>query len=112
MQLKHIHQILKKIRKQIEEDYDKEHSSANKPQDPKPKQNDIVKSAKTMFGVNTQEEDEDNTDDEMERTAQAGEEEAAEEGAEEEEEFDIEPEDEVELTDDEQDADDENVAGV
>lgn len=53
-------EILKKIRKQIEEDYDKEHSSANKPQDPKPKQNDIVKSAKTMFGVNTQEEDEDN----------------------------------------------------
>tara|TARA_B110000483_G_scaffold215948_1_gene267050 strand:- start:816 stop:2705 length:1890 start_codon:yes stop_codon:yes gene_type:complete len=53
-------EILKKIRKQIEEDYDKEHSSANKPQDPKPNQNDIVKSAKTMFGVDTQQDDEDN----------------------------------------------------
>ena len=54
-------EILKKIRKQIEEDYDKEHSSTNKSQDPnQPKQNDIIKSAKTMFGVDTQQEDEDN----------------------------------------------------
>ena len=56
-------QIFKKIRKQIEEDYDKEYNSTNKPQEPKtnqPKQNDAVKSAKTMFGVNTQEDDEDN----------------------------------------------------
>ena len=53
-------EILKKIRKQIEEDYDKEHSSTNKPQDPKPNQNDLVKSAKTMFGADTQQEDEDN----------------------------------------------------
>ena len=53
-------EILKKIRKQIEEDYDKDHISANKPQDPKPNQNDIVKSAKTMFGADTQQEDEDN----------------------------------------------------
>ncbi len=54
-------EILKKIRKQIEEDYDKEHSSTNKSQDPnQPKQNDIVKSAKTMFGVDTQQDDEDN----------------------------------------------------
>tara|TARA_B100001758_G_scaffold157616_1_gene135866 strand:+ start:457 stop:2637 length:2181 start_codon:yes stop_codon:yes gene_type:complete len=56
-------QVFKKIRKQIEEDYDKEHNSTNKPQEPKtnqPKQNDIVKSAKTMFGVDTQQEDEDN----------------------------------------------------
>lgn len=51
-------EILKKIRKQIEEDYDKEYNSTNKPQEPK--QNDAVKSAKTMFGVNTQEDDEDN----------------------------------------------------
>lgn len=56
-------QIFKKIRKQIEEDYDKEYNSTNKPPEPKtnqPKQNDIVKSAKTMFGVNTQQEDENN----------------------------------------------------
>jgi len=54
-------QVLKKIRKQIEEDYDKEHTSTNKPQEPnQPKQNDIVKSAKTMFGVDTQQEDENN----------------------------------------------------
>ena len=51
-------QIFKKIRKQIEEDYDKEYNSTNKPQ--QPKQNDIVKSAKTMFGADKQEEDEDN----------------------------------------------------
>jgi hypothetical protein len=51
-------QIFKKIRKQIEEDYDKEYNSTNKPQ--QPKQNDIVKSAKTMFVVNTQQEDENN----------------------------------------------------
>jgi hypothetical protein len=56
-------QIFKKIRKQIEEDYDKEYNSTNKPQEAKqnqPKQNDIVKSAKTIFGVDTQQEDEDN----------------------------------------------------
>ena len=54
-------EIFKKIRKQIEEDYDKEYNSTNKPQDPnKPKQNDIVKSAKTMFGADTQQDDEDN----------------------------------------------------
>ena len=54
-------QVFKKIRKQIEEDYDKEHNSTNKPQEPnQPKQNDIVKSAKTMFGVDTQEDDEEN----------------------------------------------------
>ena len=51
-------QIFKKIRKQIEEDYDKEYNSTNKPQ--QPKQNDIVKSAKTMFGADTQQDDEDN----------------------------------------------------
>lgn len=54
-------QIFKKIRKQIEEDYDKEYNSTNKPQEPnQPKQNDAVKSAKTIFGVNTQEDDEEN----------------------------------------------------
>lgn len=54
-------EIFKKIRKQIEEDYDKEYNSTNKSQDPnQPKQNDIVKSAKTMFGVDTQQDDEDN----------------------------------------------------
>jgi hypothetical protein len=51
-------QVFKKIRKQIEEDYDKEHNSTNKPQEPK--QNDAIKSAKTMFGVDTQQDDEDN----------------------------------------------------
>ena len=54
---------LKKIIKNINENIDKEDrvkQNQNQPKTNQPKQNDIVKSAKTMFGVDTQQDDEDN----------------------------------------------------
>jgi len=62
-QIEQLKLTLKKIKTNINENIDKEDrvkQNQNQPKTNQPKQNDIVKSAKTMFGVDTQQDDEDN----------------------------------------------------
>lgn len=51
-------EIFKKIRKQIEEDYDKEHNLSNQPQNPNEGNiTNTIKSAQTMLGLNEEEDE-------------------------------------------------------
>ena len=51
-------EIFKKIRKQIEEDYDKEHNLSNQPQNPNESNiTNTIKSAQTMLGLNEEEDE-------------------------------------------------------
>ena len=62
-QIEQLKKALNKIKTNINENIDKEDrvkQNQNQPKTNQPNQNDIVKSAKTMFGVDTQQDDEDN----------------------------------------------------
>tara|TARA_B110000046_G_scaffold6059_2_gene6379 strand:- start:717 stop:3095 length:2379 start_codon:yes stop_codon:yes gene_type:complete len=62
-QIEQLKKALNKIKTNINENIDKEDrvkQNQNQPKTNQPKQNDIVKSAKTMFGADTQQDDEDN----------------------------------------------------